>query len=186
MGIDFTGRGRLRGRALSDGRFTSMLRTVYHHLGDSWKWAHEASDFAASLFYSSISGVSKWFFPQAPSKLSTQTFKPVHNLGFTFPRSRASSLVLLRIIEANSRQYRFDWRSLIALSRGARGYPAHPSSIQCPLQGRGNAVRIAQDPHRCIRVTHGYRLGVREPVALGNASTCSGHSAIFIGCPKKY
>src|SRR5207302_847034 len=81
MGIDFTGRGRLRGRALSDGRFTSMLRTVYHHLGDSWKWAHEASDFAASLFYSSISGVSKWFFPQAPSKLSTQTFKPVHNLG---------------------------------------------------------------------------------------------------------
>src|SRR5438105_15786445 len=83
MGIDFTGRGRLRGRALSDGRFTSMLRTVYHHLGDSWKWAHEASDFAASLFYSSISGVSKWFFPQAPSKLSTQTFKPVHNLGNT-------------------------------------------------------------------------------------------------------
>src|SRR5438105_12741968 len=82
MGIDFTGRGRLRGRALSDGRFTSMLRTVYHHLGDSWKWAHEASDFAASLFYSSISGVSKWFFPQAPSKLSTQTFKPVHNLGY--------------------------------------------------------------------------------------------------------
>src|SRR5207302_5388351 len=81
MGIDFTGRGRLRGRALSDGRFTSMLRTVYHHLGDSWKWAHEASDFAASLFYSSISGVSKWFFPQAPSKLSTQTFKPVHNPG---------------------------------------------------------------------------------------------------------
>src|SRR5207237_9494157 len=83
MGIDFTGRGRLRGRALSDGRFTSMLRTVYHHLGDSWKWAHEASDFAASLFYSSISGLSKWFFPQPPSKLSTQTFKPVHNLGYT-------------------------------------------------------------------------------------------------------
>src|SRR5437016_5445528 len=89
MGIDFTGRGRLRGRALSDGRFTSMLRTVYHHLGDSWKWAHEASDFAASLFYSSISGVSKWFFPQAPSKLSTQTFKPVHNLGDTSLRLRA-------------------------------------------------------------------------------------------------
>src|SRR5207302_6224413 len=100
MGIDFTGRGRLRGRALSDGRFTSMLRTVYHHLGDSWKWAHEASDFAASLFYSSISGVSKWFFPQAPSKLSTQTFKPVHNLGST-TQARESSKCLSPICQAS-------------------------------------------------------------------------------------
>src|SRR5205807_8125064 len=100
MGIDFTGLGRLRGGALSDGRFTSMLRTVYHHLGDSSKWAHEASDFAASLFYSSISGVSKWFYPQAPSTLSTQTFKPVHNLRST-TQARESSKCLSPICQAS-------------------------------------------------------------------------------------
>jgi hypothetical protein len=45
-------------------------------LGDSWKWAHEGRHFVASLFYSSISGVSKWFFfrllqkfPPAPSNM---------------------------------------------------------------------------------------------------------------------
>src|SRR5437588_9868312 len=122
MGIDFTGRGRLRGRALSDGRFTSMLRTVYHHLGDSWKWAHEASDFAASLFYSSISGVSKWFFPQAPSKLSTQTFKPVHNLGTT-PYRRHFFHLLSRIPAFGYPSLRLDCRpsQTVFLAECSRG-----------------------------------------------------------------
>src|SRR5262249_51819483 len=39
-----------------------MLATVYHHLGDSWKWAREGANFAAVLFYNSIFRVSKWFF----------------------------------------------------------------------------------------------------------------------------
>src|SRR5713101_4707141 len=53
-----------------------MLCTVYHHLGDSWKWAREDLHFAASLFYNSISGVSQWFsfrllleLPLRPSNL---------------------------------------------------------------------------------------------------------------------
>src|SRR5262252_6768275 len=62
-----------------------MLRTAYHHLGDSWKWAREGSDFTASLFYSSISGVSKWFFLQALLTILSQTAKFVHRAGDTDP-----------------------------------------------------------------------------------------------------
>src|SRR5215472_16732345 len=58
-----------------------MLRTAYHHLGDSWKWAREGSDFTASLFYSSISGVSKWFFLQALLTILSQAAKFVHRAG---------------------------------------------------------------------------------------------------------
>src|SRR5205807_1605830 len=155
----------------------------FAHSPNDWTGTSSSQNLSPSVAATDLSCSAT---ARASTKSGVDPIQPCREVHFTFPRSRASSLVLLRIIEANSRQYRFDWRSLIALSRGARGYPAHPSSIQCPLQGRGNAVRIAQDPHRCIRVTHGYRLGVREPVALGNASTCSGHSAIFIGCPKKY
>jgi hypothetical protein len=43
-------------------RSASMLGTVYHHLGDSWKWAREGANSAAALFYNSIFRVSKWFF----------------------------------------------------------------------------------------------------------------------------
>src|SRR6516164_2853961 len=73
-----------------------MLRTVYHHLGDSWKWAHEASDFAASLFYDSISGVSKWFFPSANITATIPTAKSVHRLA-TMPmlaREKTDVLVM--------------------------------------------------------------------------------------------
>jgi len=47
-------------------------------LGDSWKWAHEASDFAASLFYDSISGVSKWFFLSGYVTATNPTANSVH------------------------------------------------------------------------------------------------------------
>jgi hypothetical protein len=66
-----------------------MLCTVYYHLGDSWKWVREAIDFAASLFYDSISGVSKWFFLQVPSETPTLPPTPVHSLGFTIRLSVA-------------------------------------------------------------------------------------------------
>jgi hypothetical protein len=52
-------RGLLPG--LWDGLFVTMLRADCNHLGDLWKWAREAANFAAFLFYNSISGVSKWF-----------------------------------------------------------------------------------------------------------------------------
>jgi hypothetical protein len=61
LGSDLGDLGDL-GRALWQGRFASMLRTVYHHLGDSWKWAREGTSSAASLFYNSISGLSKLLF----------------------------------------------------------------------------------------------------------------------------
>jgi len=67
-----------------------MLCTVYYHLGDSWKWVREAIDFAASLFYDSISGVSKWFFLQVPSETPTLPPTPVHSLGTNMGLSGAS------------------------------------------------------------------------------------------------
>src|SRR5262250_2480265 len=76
--IDFAGLASEFARGLWDGRLTGMLRTVYHHLGDSWKWAHEASDFAASLFYDSISGVSKWFFLSGYVTATSPTANSVH------------------------------------------------------------------------------------------------------------
>jgi len=56
-------------RALLGAGFVAMLVFVLHHLGDSWKSAHEGANFAAILFYDRISRVSKWFFP---SVVSTQ------------------------------------------------------------------------------------------------------------------
>jgi putative FmdB family regulatory protein len=37
-----------------------------------------------------------------------------------------------------------------------RGYLAYVGSIEHPLRGRAYAVRLAEDPHRCTRVTDRY------------------------------
>src|SRR5215469_16519737 len=84
--------------ALWHGRFASMLRTVYHHLGDSWKWAREGTSFAASLFYNSISGVSKWLFPFRFLQEFPFKSRPVHRSGVITPgTSKTPPKAILRI-----------------------------------------------------------------------------------------
>src|SRR5207302_11455783 len=61
---------------LWDGLFATMLGLECNHLGDLWKWVREAANFAASLFYNSISGVSKWFILSSPTSIPHST----HNL----------------------------------------------------------------------------------------------------------
>jgi len=42
-------------------------------LGDLWKWARAAANFAAFLLYNSISRVSRWFFYLHPFKILHST-----------------------------------------------------------------------------------------------------------------
>jgi hypothetical protein len=58
-------------KALIGAGFAAMLLFVLHLLGDSWKSAREAANFAASLFYNRISGSSQ----RAPPSEHLQLFK---------------------------------------------------------------------------------------------------------------